>query len=253
MDPRRPPLSPVDRAGRAVWAARRGDAVQRPGGRPHLGPGPRRRRETLDDLEAGIRQSSPGLVIVDTVGMTTQRQPRRPRGGAGVLRTLDGDRRRLAGLVPAADAPEPRGAALGRRIVGAARVVWKLTRPTPRASPTAASSGWTRRMASSRSPWACPSPRRAAASTTGRRPPRRRRGDVRRNARRNVSNGWRSGWRRGRSSIREIRDEAKGRGFSLGLMYTVQRELEAREVSRQGKKYWALPDDEDDPPPASFF
>jgi hypothetical protein len=82
-----------------------------------------------------IRAESPGLVIVDTVGMTTARNLCRPedaRAYFGPLMDMARDARIpfLLWTHLSRDAQ-----ALGRRIVGACRLVWKMTQPDPEGQP----------------------------------------------------------------------------------------------------------------------
>ena len=89
----------------------------------------------LDALKERIRTEAPGLVIVDTVGMTTARnlcKPEDAREYFGPLMTMAND----TGVAFLLLTHLSRDAqALGRRIVGASRVVWKLTQPDPEGQP----------------------------------------------------------------------------------------------------------------------
>ena len=91
--------------------------------------------ECLDALKASIEESSPGLVIVDTVGMTTRRSLGRPeeaREYFAPLMDIAGKYRVPFLLITHLSKDSQ---ALGRRIVGASRVVWKLTKPDPENQP----------------------------------------------------------------------------------------------------------------------
>lgn len=91
--------------------------------------------DALTALEGRIRGESPGLVIVDTVGMTTERNLCRPedaRSFFGPLMDMAG-RTGVAFLLLTHLSRDNQ--ALGRRIVGACRVVWKLTNPDPDGDP----------------------------------------------------------------------------------------------------------------------
>jgi hypothetical protein len=91
--------------------------------------------EVLDALRQRIERQSPGLVVVDTVGMTTDRNLCRPedaRAYFGPLMAMAGH----TGVPFLLLTHLSRDAqALGRRIVGASRVVWKLTCPDPDGQP----------------------------------------------------------------------------------------------------------------------
>jgi hypothetical protein len=88
-----------------------------------------------DALRDRIRTEAPGVVIVDTVGMTTGRnlcKPEDARDYFGPLMTMAND----TGVAFLLLTHLSRDAqALGRRIVGASRVVWKLTEPDPEGQP----------------------------------------------------------------------------------------------------------------------
>ena len=97
--------------------------------------------QDLDDaavlaaLGEQVRAEAPGLVIVDTVGMTTSRnlgKPEDAREYFAPLMSIAG-RTRTAFLLLTHLSKEAQ--ALGRRIVGASRVVWKLTHPDPDGHP----------------------------------------------------------------------------------------------------------------------
>jgi hypothetical protein len=82
-----------------------------------------------------IRAEQPGVVIVDTVGMTTGRNLCRPedaRDYFGPLMALAGETG-IAFLLLTHLSKD--GQALGRRISGACRLVWKMTWPDPEGQP----------------------------------------------------------------------------------------------------------------------
>ncbi len=89
----------------------------------------------MDALRARIRTEAPGLVIIDTVGMTTARNLCRPedaRDYFGPLMRIANDTGTAFLLLTHLSRDSQ---ALGRRIVGASRVVWKLTHPDPEGQP----------------------------------------------------------------------------------------------------------------------
>jgi hypothetical protein len=89
----------------------------------------------LESLQRRIEAWKPGLVIIDTVGMTTARnlgKPEEAREYFGPLMTI-ATKTTTAFLLLTHLSKEAQ--ALGRRIVGASRVVWKLTHPDPDGQP----------------------------------------------------------------------------------------------------------------------
>jgi hypothetical protein len=92
-------------------------------------------QDELDDLFNRIRIEAPGLVIIDTVGMTTGRnlgKPEEAREYFGPLMTI-ASRTKTAFLLLTHLSKDSQ--ALGRRIVGASRVMWKMTHPDPDGQP----------------------------------------------------------------------------------------------------------------------
>ena len=89
----------------------------------------------LQALAGRIRAEAPGLVIVDTVGMTTDRNLCRPEDARAYFGPLM-DMAQQTGVAFLLLTHLSRDAqALGRRIVGACRVVWKMTAPDPEGQP----------------------------------------------------------------------------------------------------------------------
>ena len=91
--------------------------------------------ETLDALRAAIEQTAPGLVIVDTVGMTTRRSLGRPEEAREYFSPLMDIAGKYSVPFLLVTHLSKDSQALGRRIVGASRVVWKLTKPDPENQP----------------------------------------------------------------------------------------------------------------------
>jgi hypothetical protein len=82
-----------------------------------------------------VRADSPGLVIIDTVGMTTARNLCRPEDARVYFGPLM-DMARATGVAFLLLTHLSRdGQALGRRINGACRLVWKMTDPDPEGQP----------------------------------------------------------------------------------------------------------------------
>ncbi len=92
-------------------------------------------RECLDALKASIEETSPGLVIVDTVGMTTRRSLGRPEEAREYFAPLMDIAGKYSVPFLLITHLSKDSQALGRRIVGASRVVWKLTKPDPENQP----------------------------------------------------------------------------------------------------------------------
>jgi hypothetical protein len=91
--------------------------------------------DELAALGRRIRAERPGLVIIDTVGMTTARNLCRPEDARAYFGPLM-DLARDVGVPFLLLTHLSRDAqALGRRIVGACRLVWKLTHPDPDGQP----------------------------------------------------------------------------------------------------------------------
>jgi hypothetical protein len=89
----------------------------------------------LADLSARIRGEAPGLVIVDTVGMTTAKNLCKPEDARDYFGPLM-DMARDSGVPFLLHTHLSReGQALGRRIVAACRLVWKMTDPHPEGQP----------------------------------------------------------------------------------------------------------------------
>jgi hypothetical protein len=86
-------------------------------------------------LLARIEASSPGLVIIDTVQMTTGRNLGKPEDAREYFGPLMefASRTKTSFLLLTHLSKDAQ--ALGRRIVGASRVVWKLTHPDPEGQP----------------------------------------------------------------------------------------------------------------------
>jgi hypothetical protein len=201
--------------------------------------------ETLDDLEEAIRAESPGLVIVDTVGMTTERNLGRPeeaRAYFGPLMAIAGDTRvsflRLTHLSREAQA-------LGRRIVGAARVVWKLTCPDPDGQPDR------RKLWVDKSYSVIPKPLGMTIADDGctfdHKPPGDEAEKKGRPAKRQEEcKSWlEERLTPGPAPAREIIEEARALGYGMGLLYKARAALGIEELERQRKRAWSLPDDQE--------
>jgi hypothetical protein len=88
-----------------------------------------------DALRERIESEAPGLVIVDTVGMTTNRNLCRPEEARDYFMPLMAMANETGTAFLLLTHLSKDAQALGRRIVGASRVVWKLTHPDPAGQP----------------------------------------------------------------------------------------------------------------------
>ncbi len=212
--------------------------------------------EVRDALYARVKEQSPGLVIVDTVGMTTDRNLGRPeeaRAYFGPLMTMAGE----SGVPFLLLTHLSRDAqALGRRIVGACRVVWKLTHPDPDGQPDR------RRFWVDKSYTVVPKPLGMTISDQGctfdGEPPIGDGGKVGRPpAQLEKCKRWlNERLTAGPASSHSIREAAKAEGFSKTMTYVAIKALGITEFARHGKKSWMLPDSEgqaDDRDPELVF
>lgn len=95
----------------------------------------------LDDLaerealERRIEIERPGLIVIDTVGMTTDRNLCKPEDARAYFGPLMDMAQRTAIPFLLLTHLSKDGQALGRRISGACRLVWKMTKPAPDGQP----------------------------------------------------------------------------------------------------------------------
>jgi hypothetical protein len=87
------------------------------------------------ELAGRVEAERPGLVIVDTVGMTTERNLCRLEDASQYFGPLMDIAQRTGIPFLLLTHLSKEGEALGRRIVGACRVGWKLTNPDPEGQP----------------------------------------------------------------------------------------------------------------------
>jgi hypothetical protein len=192
-------------------------------------------------------------VIVDTVGMTTRRNLGRPeeaRAYFGPLMSMASD----TGVPFLLMTHLSRDAhALGRRIVGASRVVWKMTCPDPDGQPNRRKL-WVDKSYSLKPPAlgvtigddGCTfddNPPDPGPSRAGRKPTRR-----------SACLTWLVDHLTLRPvPIMQVAKAAKAAGFGMSVLYAASEELGVKQVMRQGKRFWSLPDAEDSPGPATEF
>jgi KaiC/GvpD/RAD55 family RecA-like ATPase len=92
--------------------------------------------ESIEALRRRVIRHTPALVVIDTVGMTTDRnlgKPEEARQYFEPLMKIANEHRTSFLLLTHLSKDSQQ--ALGRRIVGASRVVWKLTQPDPEGQP----------------------------------------------------------------------------------------------------------------------
>jgi hypothetical protein len=89
----------------------------------------------LAALAKRIEGERPGLVIVDTVGMTTGRNLCRPEDARAYFSPLMEIAQRCEVAFLCLTHLSKDGESLGRRIDGATRAVWKMTKPNPEGEP----------------------------------------------------------------------------------------------------------------------
>ena len=82
-------------------------------------------------LERRIEVERPGLIVIDTVGMTTDRNLCKPEDARAYFGPLMDMAQRTAAPFLLLTHLSKDGNALGRRISGACRLVWKMTKPDP--------------------------------------------------------------------------------------------------------------------------
>ncbi len=194
----------------------------------------------LDELEAGIAAESPGLVIVDTVGMTTRRNLGRPeeaRAYFGPLMDIAGDSGVPFFLVTHLSKELQ---ALGRRIVGASRVVWKLTKPDPEGQPDR------RRLWVDKTYTVVPKPLGMTIAADGctfdDRPPEERDQGSGRGAKTALCKVWLKGLLGSNPArVKDLRDEAEAQGFTPGMLYAAGKALGVQEYAVEKRKWWKLP------------
>jgi KaiC/GvpD/RAD55 family RecA-like ATPase len=197
--------------------------------------------KAVEALHAGILAEAPGLVIIDTVGMTTDRNLGRPEEARQYFEPL----MKIAGMTRTSflllTHLSRESQALGRRIVGACRVVWKLTQPDPEGQPDRRKL-WVDKSYALK-PQALGVTIADAGCTFDSQPPEEVAKDQ----------GGRPGkvalcmlWLKGLLDvkpmlIKEIRPEAEAVGFSAGLLYKAAESLGVEEYIVDKRKWWRLP------------
>jgi hypothetical protein len=196
----------------------------------------------LDELEEAIRVERPGLVIVDTVIMTTRRNLGRPeeaRAFFGPLMDIAGNSR-VSFLLVTHLSKESQ--ALGRRIVGASRVVWKLTKPDPENQPDR------RKLWVDKSYAVVPKPMGMTIAADGctfdDKPPEEPGRDQ--GSQPATKAGLCRIWLKahldpGPARVKDARRAAEAEGFTSTPLYTAARSLKVEQYEIDGRKWWKLP------------
>jgi hypothetical protein len=194
----------------------------------------------LESLKAWIEEEKPGLVIVDTVGMTTGRNLCKPEDARKYFGPLMGIANEttvpflLLTHLSKDDNP------LGRRIVGACRVVWKL------ATPDTEGQSNRRRLWVDKSYTLKPSPLGMTISDQGSSfdscPPSKS-GPPRGNSQKLEAC---KQWLKERlllnsSRVSEVRTDAEKADYSAGILYKAKDALEVVEEVIANRKWWSLP------------
>jgi hypothetical protein len=199
----------------------------------------------LDAMRERIGVEAPGLVIVDTVGMTTSRnlcKPEDAREYFGPLMTIATETRTEFLLLTHLSKDSQ---ALGRRIVGASRVVWKLTHPDPEGQPDR------RRLSVDKSYGAKPPALGMTIADVGctfdfnppAEPEPRRPGPAPAKLKACIS--WLAERLTNPSPVTEVRSDAEQAGYSTGVLYEARDSLKAAEYTFDRRKWWKLPAVED--------
>ncbi len=201
---------------------------------------------TLDALEAAIADVRPGLVIVDTVGMTTRRNLGRPEEARAYFAPLMdiAGKAQVAFLLVTHLSKELQ--ALGRRIVGASRLVWKLTKPDPEGQPDR------RKLWVDKTYAPVPKPLgmtiAAEGCTFDDKPPvtpaeNRAEGRAKLSARLEEVKDWLAGQLASAPvQLGKLVEQAKAAGYSMNYLYRARDAIGAVEVERARKKIWKLED-----------
>lgn len=202
--------------------------------------------ENLDRLERTVRSRSPGLVIVDTVGMTTERNLGRPEDARAYFSPL----MEIAGATGVSflllTHLSKEAQALGRRIVGASRVVWKLTQPDPEGQPDR------RKLWVDKSYSTIPAPlgmtiTEAGATFDATPPAEPGEGRSRGSSRIDDCRQWLEDFLDGQARpIKAIVAAARAEGFCRSLLYRTREAMELTSFDRGGAAYWGPPGDPDD-------
>jgi hypothetical protein len=200
----------------------------------------------VDALQAAILDVAPGLVIVDTVGMTTRHNLGRPeeaRAYFAPLMDISG-KTRVPFLLITHLSKESQ--ALGRRIVGASRLVWKLTKPDPEGQPDR------RKLWVDKTYDVVPKPLGMTISDKGctfdDKPPispaaQQAKGSPRLEE---VKQWLAEQLADGPARLADLVEEAKTLGYGIGWLYKARDALGAVEVGPARQKRWKLSDDEEE-------
>ena len=203
-------------------------------------------------LAGRIRATTPGMVIVDTVGYTTGRNLCRPEDANayfGPLMDLARDTGTAFLLLTHLSAS---GEALGRRFNGACRLVWKMTMPDPEGQPDR------RRLWVDKTFATKPPPLGMSFGDSGcsfdfnppapAEPAPRKRGPSPEKL--NACQAWLAERLGVPALVADVRRDAEKANHSTGTLYSARDALGVDEYTIDGRKWWKLPaaDADDDGP-----
>jgi hypothetical protein len=198
----------------------------------------------LAALADRIRAERPGVVIVDTVGMTSGRNLCRPEDAReyfGPLMALAGETGTAFLLLTHLSKD---GQALGRRISGACRLVWKMTCPDPEGQPDR------RRVAvektyTMRPPALGMTIADAGCSFDSNPPTTPEPAPIRRGpspAKLEACKAWlKDRLTPNPARVSEVRKDAEAAGHSADRLYAARDALGVEEYEVEGRKWWKLP------------
>jgi hypothetical protein len=199
----------------------------------------------MDSLRDRVEAHRPGLVVIDTVQTMTCRNLGRPEDAReffSPLMSLASETKTMHLLLTHLSRD---GQALGRRIVGACRVVWKLTHPDPDGQPDRRKL-WVEKSYEAKPPAlgmtisdaGCTFDDQPPTDPATQREERRERPAVKLDLCRI--------WLKGTLTpnpvrVKDIRAEAEAEGYSAKVMYKAAETLGVDEYLVDGRKWWKLP------------
>ncbi|MEW4568503.1 AAA family ATPase [Tautonia sp. JC769] len=197
----------------------------------------------LTKLADRIVSEKPGLVIVDTVGMSTGRNLCKPEDANAYFGPLMDIAQATGRAFLLLTHLSSSGEALGRRFTGACRVVWKMTTPDPEKQPDR------RRVWVDKSLTVKPAPLGMTfgdegctfdfTPPTGPEPRSRKRGPSPEKL--EACKTWLAERLTTPSMVVDVRRDAEAENFSAGTLYGARDALSADEYTLDGRKWWKLP------------
>lgn len=204
--------------------------------------------DELAALQRRIRSERPGLVIVDTVGMTTGRNLCRPEDARAYFGPLM-EMAQQSGVPFLLLTHLSKDAnALGRRIVGACRSVWKMTQPDPEGQTDR------RRVWVDKTYIVKPPPLgmtiAAAGCSFDFSPPTAPEPEARRPgpspAKLELCKAWLTDRLAMPDRVSIVRSEAEKAGHSPNTLYRAKDAMQIEEYDLDGRKWWKLPSKDED-------